>query len=354
MGRGILGAIVVGALLAPAQAADAAPLRLGMVFKYLASAPGVSSPVTSVARSLDGLALELRWFRVQPTCGAIRRGEYLWEQADRAMELARAQGLPVTLTLTKGASCTAPGPGDEPTAKWQDDWARFVAAAARRYGSDPVTGIEVWSEPNLHKDFGGPPSAYGRFFLKTERTVRRADPDVRVLVGGLGFCCGPHLWVRQLYKSKSMRRRGRHIGAHPYSPSPAVAIKRLRLVRRELPRRSDITITEHGWSTCPRPTETKQRKCVTPEEQARQMERYIELLRLNKSKLDLRAFYWFQSQDFAEPEHVAECDDSPKGFYGIWTFAGHPKPSHAVWEEATGTDLPQVIPENPLVRPCRE
>jgi hypothetical protein len=173
-------------------------------------------------------------------------------------------------------------------------------------------------------------------------------------VGGLGFCCGPHRFVKQIYRSKAMRKRGRHLGAHTYAPSAKTAIKRLRLVRSKMPKGADITITETGWSTCPRPTNTPQAKCVRPARQAGQMRAYIRLLERNRRSLDVRGLYWFQAMDFSEPASVADCRDSPKHFYGIWTRAGEAKPSHAVWEAATGADLEQVVPENPMNRPCRK
>jgi hypothetical protein len=179
---------------------------------------------------------------------------------------------------------------------------------------------------------------------------------VRVLVGGLGFCCGPQIFVKQLYKSKAMRKRGRHLAAHTYSPSPEVAIQRLRQVRKKLPRKVDIAITEHGWSTCPEPTRTPQRKCVKPQRQADQMEEYIDRLRAQRRRLKVRAFYWFQAMDFSTFEEVeADCPDSPKHFYGIWRKDGTAKPSLAVWSEATGVALPTTVPPNPAPpRACRE
>ena len=349
-GIGIAAAAV--ALSAPA-AASAAELRLGMSFKYLTNAPQVTEPLTASAPSLDIASLNLRWRTVQPNCRAIRRGEFVWGRPDQAMQAARDLGLPVSLTLTHGPNCTSKGGGMQPTGKWVKKWVKFARAAAVRYGSDPVVEFEILSEPNLHR-FGGPPQGYVRLFLAAEQAIRDADRSVRTLVGGLGFCCGPHLFVKQIYRSKAMRKRGRHLGAHTYAPSAKSAIKRLRMVRRALPKGADITITETGWSTCPRPTNTPQGKCVRPARQAGQMRAYIDLLERNRRSLDVRGFYWFQAMDFSEPASVADCRDSPKHFYGIWTRAGQPKPSHAVWEAASGADLEQVVPPNPMNRPCRE
>jgi hypothetical protein len=349
-GIGIAAAVV--ALLVPAQVAGA-ELRLGMAFKYLTNQPTVTGPVDNAAPSLDAVSLDLGWATVQRGCGSIRRGEFFWDRPDYAMEYIRGTGLPVSLSLTAGPPCTSPGPGMEPRGKWMNKWLRFVRATVNRYGSDPVVEFEIFPEPNLHR-FGGNARIYKRFFLATERAIRGADPGVRTLVGGLGFCCEPERFARQLYSSKKMRKRGRHLALHTYSPTPAAAIAGIRRVRRELPKGGDLTITEHGWSTCPRPTKKFRSKCVTPARQAAQMSAYLRLLERNDRKLRLRGFYWFQSQDDASPEKAAPCRTSPKHFYGIWTRAGAAKPSLAVWEEATGVDLPDAVPENPFNRPCRD
>lgn len=346
-------AAAAAALLVSAPGAGGAELRFGMSFKYLTQVPQVTEPLTAAAASLDTASLDLRWHTVQHSCGAIRRGEFEWDRPDQAMQAARDLGLPVSLTLTHGPRCTSPGAGMQPKGKWVRKWVKFARATAARYGSDPVVEFEILSEPNLHR-FGGPPQGYVRLFLAAERAIRRADRSVRTLVGGLGFCCGPHNFAKEIYRSKAMRKRGRHLGAHTYAPSAKAAIKRLRLVHRELPKGADITITETGWSTCPKPTNTPQGKCVRPARQAGQMRAYIGLLERNRRSLDVRGLYWFQAMDFSEPASVAACRDSPKHFYGIWTRAGQPKQSHAVWEAATGTDLEQVVPQNPMNRPCRE
>ena len=270
------------------------------------------------------------------------------------MDVARDLGVPVSLTIVWGAKCTQERPGFEPKAKYMDDWLKYVKKVAQRYAGDPAFQFEVWSEPNLHS-WGAKPSDFAKFFLASQRTIKRVDPNVNVLIGGLGFCCGPERWLKSFYKSsRKIRKQGIHLGAHTYSPSPEVAIKRLRLVRRVIPNRVDITITEHGWSTCPEPTPTPQRKCVNPTRQADQMGEYIDLLRAKKTNLKMRGFYWFQSQDFSEPSRVTTCPDLPKHFYGIWKLDGTPKPSHDVWEARTNTDLPETVPPNefPLVRGC--
>jgi hypothetical protein len=161
--------------------------------------------------------------------------------------------------------------------------------------------------------------------------------------------------VKQLYKSKAMQKRGRHVAAHTYSPSAEVAVERLRKVRKAMPKRGDITVTEHGWATCPKPTITKQRKCVTPARQKAQMKEYIRLLEERRRSLDVLGFYWFQAMDFSYPEIVEDCPDDPKNFFGIWTRNGEAKPSHQAWETLSGVDLPETVAQNPLgTRPCQD
>lgn len=331
-----------------------------MVFKYLGTGPTISAPVVSAAPSLDAINVGLPWRSVQPHCSSIRGGEWDWSRADQAMTLAQEQGLWVVVTLGGGPACTSARSGGyfEPRRKWRGEWSRFAGQVANRYGPGGavpvVRSIEPWNEPNLDT-FTGTARDYRTLFLRTERAVRRADPEVKTLAASAALCCEHAVrWLGNLYDSREMRRRGQAVSVHTYAPTPGVAVQRMFRARQVLPRGATLAITEHGWSTCPEPGAHIQGKCVSTQQQAAYMWQYFALVWDYAEELRVRSVFWFNGQDIATPESMAACPSTPKYFYGLWTNAGAAKPSLGYWEAMTGYDLPDQIPAHRILRGCPE
>jgi hypothetical protein len=133
----------------------------------------------------------LDWRQIEPA-----PGRFAWRPNDALHAALRRHGirpLPVLLfapnwTWVGGSNCgsRAPWCAYPPAPEHDGDWARFAAAAARRYRD--AAAIEVWNEPNLHA-FWGPapdPVRYARLLQIAQRSVRALSPSVPVLVGGLG------------------------------------------------------------------------------------------------------------------------------------------------------------------------
>ena len=344
--------------MAAPSAASAEP-AIGMVFKFLGTAPHISAPVDSAAPSLHAINISLPWRSIQPSCASVRRNEWDWTRADRAMRVAEANGLWVAATLTGGPACTSRRPGGyyEPTEKWRDDWARFAARVSRRYGPGglvPVLrAVEPWNEPNLHR-FTGTAKAYRTLFLRTESAIRRGNSRVKTLAGAVALCCEHSVsWLHRLYSDREMRRRGRRVSVHTYAATPELAIQRLARAKEALPRGAAIWITEHGWSTCADPEGEPLGKCVAPQEQAFYMWQYFSLVFGNAKHLHIQAVFWFNGQDLATHESTSACPESPKGFYGLWSHAGHAKPALSAWEYMTGTELPDQIAPHRILASCK-
>ena len=322
--------------------------------------PARRAPVDAVAPSIHAINVSLPWRTVQPDCAAVRRGEWDWSRTDKAMRVAEANSLWVVATLTGGPACTSRRPGGhyEPTRKWRDDWARFAARIARRYGPGglvPVLrAVEPWNEPNLDR-FTGTAKAYRVLFLRTDSAIRRGNPRVKTLAGAVALCCEHSIrWISRLYADPRMRRRGNRVSVHTYAPDPLTAIQRMARAKNELPNGASLWITEHGWSTCADPDGEPLGKCVSPEEQAANMWNYFALVFANAERLHVQAVFWFNGQDLATRESTAECPESPKNFYGLWTNGGESKPVLTAWEYMTATDLPEQIEPHRILAGCKE
>jgi hypothetical protein len=339
--------------------AEGRSVDLGISMKYFGSRPAEDTALRAVAPSIDSFLTSLRWNSVQHSCADIRRGRYDWRRLDRAMTKVAGMGLSLTGVLKHGPACaSAGGFRTQPKPRYMREWRLFARKLVARYGPDgsypshPLRRLEVWSEPNL-SDWTSGPRGYARAFVKVAAAVRSTDRSVKLIVGGPGFGNDPGKFLRQLYAVRGFRGTADLVGAHTYSPTPNVAIralKRFRRIMRQSGDRAPIVITEHGWSTCPRPE--RRGKCVRPRRQARYMGRLVRRLR-GAQRLRVAGFYWFGVQDFATPESARECRASPKDFYGFYTHGGKGKPSRRVWQRLTSTRLASRIPENPRTRRCR-
>lgn len=200
--------------LAPAAAAQPRPHRVALPLLGSGDARGVMGVEISWSRPDEGLRdlgaawvrrNGLRWADVEPAQG----GGYRWDGAEvRALEaqLAAANrlGLRVILVL-QGSPAWAVAPATADCAPVQaqhhDDFARFAAAAVRRYSAAPygVRHWEIGNEPDAfvfasdspfgcwgRRDeplYGG--QAYGELLKVVYPAIKAADPGAQVLNGGL-------------------------------------------------------------------------------------------------------------------------------------------------------------------------
>ena len=369
MGRRVLVAACAAVLLAlalPQDAPAAKKIQLGVALKHLGEDPEQLTGFDAVSQSVPTMLTSIRWHKVQRSCRDIKRGRFDWTLIDRLAELWATNGIKMVGTLKGGPPCATARPGvkSQPKRAYMRYWAKFARRVAARYGPNgshkhhPLRHIELWSEPNL-KSWTTGPRGYAKAFVKMARKVRKGNRRVKMVSGGIGFCCAkPTKFVQTLYKVKGFARAASEIGIHTYAPNPKSALRRVRQIRRVIKRhgkRERIAITEHAWATCLRPDldRTKLKKCAGLTRQARFMGKYVRSLRRPKNrKLKVSRFFWFTSQDFASDEVAAACPGQPKYLYGFYRFDGTPKPSKATWESLVGKALPDQIEENTEPRFC--
>ena len=201
----------------------------------------------------------------------------------------------------------------------------------------PVEMIEIWNEPNLGKKWSrADPQAYARFFKRVAATIHAArnwTPRVRLVTGGVtGLNGGPwptngRDFVRGMYRVDGFRSAADRIGIHTYSPTAKSAMRALRSVRRIMSRHhhtAPIVISEHGWSTCPRPSaERSNGKCVSPRGQANRLKTYARRLLAERNRsLRVESFLWFMSQDVARHASGRGLPDLPEELLRILRLLG--------------------------------
>lgn len=212
---------VVGPGPTPANVGSASGFSPGGAFPYLSEA--------ALARDLDGIkASGATWVRVDfPwTTTEPSRGSYSWGNLDRVTAAAAARGIRVLAlpayspAWARPAGCgTDKCPPADPA-----DFARFVAAAAQRYGPDRVQAWELWNEPNIPSFWAPRPDtdAYAALLKVSAAALRAARPEAYILSAGLspaytdGTSVAPVDVVKRLYALGAMRDVDA-VGIHPYS-----------------------------------------------------------------------------------------------------------------------------------------
>jgi hypothetical protein len=213
--RALAAAIAALALAGHVAPAAAAPgTEVGMEDeRLLLSEPAAAADAVKAwaAAGVDVVRLHARWGSVSPGAERTRRpagfavGDpddpgYDWETLDDAVDLVRAAGMRVMLSVTgPGPLWSSRSPSrHEPIYKPDPaQFGRFAHAVATRYG-DRVDRYLIWNEPNqpgwlmpqyscVHKRVCTPvaPHLYRGLVRAARPAIEAADPGAQVLLGEL-------------------------------------------------------------------------------------------------------------------------------------------------------------------------
>lgn len=185
---------------AVAAAPNAAADHAGSAARFGVAAGGIIQWASDrdLARELDGIValgagwirFDLKWVVIEP-----RKGVYNWKVHDRIVRMARKRGLNILATLAYSPRWARPAGTDEKGAPLDvADYARFAAAAVKRYAPVGVTHYEIWNEPNI-VDFWKPqpdPAKYTAMLKAAYFAIKRFAPSVTVLAGAFSPAGGYH------------------------------------------------------------------------------------------------------------------------------------------------------------------
>jgi len=223
------------------------------------------------ALGLEVLRQRLPWEQIE-----LQPGAYDWAQWDRVVTATQAADLPLILVLdTSPTWARWEWDADNPLAPAarDEDYARFVSAAAERYRGR-VLAYQIWDNPNVSPHWGKAeinPGAYVAMLRLASEAVRVADPDALVLAGGMapntetrGRNMSDVLFVREMcrlgatsyYDALAVKAFGFWSGPYDRRVSPGVLNwSRLILIRQELHRLGGagkaIWAVEGGWAALP-------------------------------------------------------------------------------------------------------
>jgi hypothetical protein len=204
-------AVLVGALVSPlggfaAAAPATAPVvteaspyagRVGMNSHMLWYDPGTSEEV--FRQQVEGGVTHTRedfvWSVLEP-----QRGQHDWWRADNLMTGAARAGMQVHGIIDYSAPwASSQGTNTQALPAGNDDYARFAAAVAERYGTGgsfwashpeltpvPVRSLEIWNEAaGFWNSAPNPdPARYASLAVAAAQAINTADPQMQVLIDG--------------------------------------------------------------------------------------------------------------------------------------------------------------------------
>ena len=125
------------------------------------------------------------WDDYEPT-----RGQYDFEWLTRFVSLADSMGITLRPYLAYTPGWAARGAGDghvwnDPPRR-PDDWTQFVSALASRFRSArSIASYEIYNEENVPLWWDATPAEYAGILRLGAEAIRAADPNARVLLGGM-------------------------------------------------------------------------------------------------------------------------------------------------------------------------
>lgn len=175
-------------------AAGAHPTKFGLDY---ASTLMTESPAEIRASLRDAVTEGAKWIRVDLPWETVQPDDaltYKWGKFDEVADAAKSLGIKIDAILDATAywdttpSCkrnVADTTLCPPSSN--DDFARFAAAAARRYENRGVGAWEIWNEPNMSGRWWPTPdpAGYARMLDTVAAAIRGVDRNAFVVMGGL-------------------------------------------------------------------------------------------------------------------------------------------------------------------------
>ena len=337
-------ALILAVPMLGAPAAQGA--ELGLVSDLTWGTGGLDQERTYSAMADLGarwVRVEVNWAEVEPTRGVY----HAWslDQIDAAVRRNRAVGRQVVVMIGKSPQWASGSTDAGSPPRDVADYGRFVRFLAARYAADGVAGYEIWNEQNIGRFWGGraDPVAYTALLKAGAAAVRAADPDAKVVFGGLST--NDREFVSNAYAAGAQGAFD-VMALHPYSCETRIdAVRRdssgliaagsflgYREVRALMERRGDakpIWFTEIGWSTATGScgyTEQAQAELLGQAVAVTAPDTYVQAIMV----YNLRNNYWSADADTIEAR------------YGLLTTQFRPKPAYAVFKTLAAAGAPGV------------
>jgi polysaccharide biosynthesis protein PslG len=309
---------------------------------------GLSNPEFAQMGAVGSSALRISitWSSIEP-----RRGEFDFDYLDSVVAGAAEHGIELLPTVYGSPEWLA-GAADRPpiySTNERGAWSDLLQTLARRYGPEgefwddgssyePITGWQIWNEPNIRPFWDPAPSArgYARLLRVSARALESVDPDAEIVLAGLSPA-GRHYdaasFLRDLYRVGRVKPYFNRVALHPYAADVngvAAQIKHFRRVMRRFGNEhAELDLTELGWASGGDP---KIPLVKTETGQAVLLERAFALLARKRADWRIGRVYWFAWRDLdAEQDTCGFCR-----FSGLLRADGQQKPAWSAFRRGAG------------------
>jgi hypothetical protein len=290
-GRLAVAALLLAALIIPAQAGARAPRapRTSPDFFGVNGAMLRNFVSPDRAGALEGLAASMgqqgiSWMRLtfDQAVEERQKGNFNWYTPDTMIAALARHGVSGAAVFV-GTAGWAADPAQGGKCSWRAapfdlaGWTDWVAAAARRYGSNgtfwaahpelpklPIQRWEIGNEVNSSQFWcpAANPEQYAKVYSASANSIRTVDPAAKVIVAGLAPRFGqpnsadldvPSFLARMTAADPSLRSTIPEVGIHPYAGSVQAAIERVAQFRQAMigagMPRTPMLVNEIGWYT---------------------------------------------------------------------------------------------------------
>jgi hypothetical protein len=334
---------------------EPSPGRYGAFFGVSpVGVPATPDFARMAAGGVGSYRLPLAWSTVEAT-----KGTYDWSVTDATMAELAKNGIEPIANVTGTPEAYAPRMTDPPNSdpKTFDAWAKFLRAAAARYGPNgafwslfaaanpdvdpqPLQIWEIWNEPNTSL-FWTPapdPDAYVGLLKRSARVIEDVDPNAEIMLGGM-FATPQSKgaitsfdFLDRVYAHPGMADVIDLVGVHPYGPDVPSVIDQLDRTRKTIDEDGDdagLWVTELGWGSDP---QVPNDLAKSPDEQAQLLSDSLGSMYDERDTWGLRGVVWFTWRD--SEEKVGSCLWCRTA--GLIDADGDSKPSWLAFTDLTG------------------
>jgi hypothetical protein len=320
--------------VAPAGSDAAAPLPPRAPQGFFGIAPQTELTESDAEYMKAGGIETIRWPMIWGAIQATRNGGYDWSSFDPIVSVAARHGLKVLPFVIATPRWLAGKPTTEPinSGIQRREWKRFLEAAVKRYGPggefwathapgvvqyepavptpEPIRTWQIWNEANFfYFAYPASPQRYARLLKQSAPTIKRVDPQARILMSGLfgaPTASGPKgmpaaEFLERIYAIPGMKSYFDGIALHPYAVDDETLeelVEEFHEVTVTTHDRVPLYITEMGWGS------QNDFQTVAFEQgirgQVEQLQGAYSYLIENRTRLDLKQVYWFSWKDLAE------------------------------------------------------
>jgi hypothetical protein len=331
-----LALVALGAGLGASSAHAAAPGVVADLTWYIPDSDKQRTAAALEEMGSEWVRLHVQWREAEPQRGVLN--EWWMNEYGKAIDVARDAGQKVIVMVSEAPSWSS-GSAAHNVPRDPADYASFMRRFAERFAGR-VDAYEIWNEPNIKRFWSTGPDAaeYTQLLRAAHAAVRAADPEARVVFGGLStndygflnraYAAGAKGYFDALATHpypycgstgpEEVRRSGGRITADSF-----LGYRELRALMVERGDAKPIWITEFGWNTSTvqcNPGSGQWQGGVSEAKQAEYLTRAYELLEQD-SYVEVAIWYALRNNYWANDAN------EPEARYGLLRTDYSPKPA---------------------------